>query len=174
MLKNTLALVTIFVFSHLAQAQSIEDDFEGNGNINSWFGDDCNINTNLSNPVAQGINTSNTVLEYHDVGGPYANIRFDAGRNFDLANYPTFSLKVYVPSSGLSGNQNNQVSLKLQDGNLGSPWTTQTEIIKNIVLGRNYQSEVEILSGVDEGALVVDEGRSTVLEGQEVEVISSK
>ena len=47
-------------------------------------------------------------------------------------------------------------------------------VIKNIVLGRNYQSEVEILSGVDEGVLVVDEGRSTVLEGQEVEVISSK
>ena len=47
-------------------------------------------------------------------------------------------------------------------------------IIKNIVLGRNYQSEVEILSGISQGVLVIDEGRSTVLEGQEVEVISSK
>ena len=47
-------------------------------------------------------------------------------------------------------------------------------VIKNIVLGRSYQSEVEILSGVDEGVLIVDEGRSTVLEGQKVEVISSK
>ena len=134
MLKTTLALASLFLFTHLAQAQSIEDDFEGNSTINSWFGDDCNLNTNLSNPVSQGINTSNTVLEYHDIGGPYANIRFDAGRNFDLANYSTFSFKIYIPSSGLTGNQNNQVSLKLQDGNLGSPWSTQTEIIKNISL----------------------------------------
>jgi beta-glucanase (GH16 family) len=134
MLKTTLALASLFLFTHLAQAQSIEDDFEGNSTINSWFGDDCNLNTNLSNPVSQGINTSNTVLEYHDIGGPYANIRFDAGRNFDLANYSTFSFKIYIPSSGLTGNQNNQVSLKLQDGNLGSPWSTQTEIIKNVSL----------------------------------------
>ena len=41
-------------------------------------------------------------------------------------------------------------------------------------MGRSHQSQVEILSGVDEGVLVVDEGRNTVLEGQEVEVISSK
>tara|TARA_R110001592_G_scaffold75225_1_gene227894 strand:+ start:65123 stop:66748 length:1626 start_codon:yes stop_codon:yes gene_type:complete len=134
MLKTTLALASLFLFTHLAQAQSLEDDFEGNSTINSWFGDDCNLNTSLSNPVQQGINTSNTVLEYHDVGGPYANIRFDAGRNFDLANYSTFSFKIYIPSSGLTGNQNNQVSLKLQDGNLGSPWSTQTEIIKNVSL----------------------------------------
>ncbi len=134
MLKTTLLLSSLLCLSHFAQAQSIEDDFEGNGNINSWFGDDCNLNTNLPNPVAQGINTSSTVLEYHDIGGTYANIRFDAGRNFDLANYPSFSFKIYVPSSGLTGNQNNQVSLKLQDGNLGSPWSTQTEIIKNINL----------------------------------------
>ena len=134
MLKTTLLLISIVSFTHLAQAQSIEDDFEGNGNISSWFGDDCNINTNLTNPVSQGINTSNTVLEYHDIGGAYANIRFDAGRNFDLAAYPTFSFKIYIPSSGLTGAQNNQVSLKLQDGNLGSPWSTQTEVVKNVSL----------------------------------------
>lgn len=47
-------------------------------------------------------------------------------------------------------------------------------IIKNIVLGRNYNSEVEIMSGINEGDIIIDEGRSTVLEGQEVEILRSK
>lgn len=134
MLKTILLLGSLLCITPLAQAQSLEDDFEGNGNITSWSGDDCNINTNLNNPVSQGINTSSTVLEYHDVGGTYANINFSAGRNFDLASYPTFTLKIYIASSGLTGNQNNQVSLKLQNGSLGAPWSTQTEIIKNVSL----------------------------------------
>jgi beta-glucanase (GH16 family) len=134
MLKTTLALAFILLFTSYSQAQSIEDDFEGNGNINTWFGDDCNINTSLNNPVKQGINNSNTVLEYHDIGGTYANIRFDAGRNLKLASYPIISFKIYIPSSGLTGNQNNQVSLKLQDGNTATPWSTQTEIIKSVSL----------------------------------------
>jgi len=133
MLKTTLRIASLVFFANLAQAQSLEDDFEGNSTISTWTGDDCNINTSLNNPVAQGINPSNTVLEYHDIGGQYANIRFDAGRNFNIASYATFSFKIYIPSSGLTGNQNNQVSLKLQDGNLGAPWTTQTEIIKNVI-----------------------------------------
>ena len=64
-------------------------------------------------------------------------------------------------------NSKGETYLKIVDDN-------NSVVIKNIVLGRNYQSEVEILSGVDEGVLIVDEGRSTVLEGQEVEVISGK
>jgi RND family efflux transporter MFP subunit len=74
---------------------------------------------------------------------------------------------ICLPSRLILKNAKGETYLKLVDDN-------NSVIIKNIVLGRNYQSEVEILSGVDEGALVVDEGRSTVLEGQEVEVISSK
>lgn len=45
--------------------------------------------------------------------------------------------------------------------------------IQNVVLGRSYNSEIEILSGLNEGDLVVDEGKSTVLEGQEVGILSS-
>lgn len=45
---------------------------------------------------------------------------------------------------------------------------------QGVLLGRNYKSEVEVISGLKEGLLVVDEGRSTVLEGQEVEILSSK
>ena len=74
---------------------------------------------------------------------------------------------ICLPSRLILKNSKGETYLKLVDKN-------NSVVIKNIVLGRNYQSEVEILSGVDEGVLVVDEGRSTVLEGQEVEVISSK
>jgi beta-glucanase (GH16 family) len=48
----------------------------------------------------------------------------------------SFSMKVYVPSTGITGNQPNRISLKLQDGTLGSPWTTQCEIIKPLVLNQ--------------------------------------
>ena len=123
-----------FSISLMSQGLSVEDDFEGNGTISTWYGDDCSINTALSNPFQIGINSSATVLEYYDSGGNYANIRFDVENNFNLSTENTFTLKIYVPSSDLTGNQANQISLKLQDGNIGEPWTSQCEIIKPISL----------------------------------------
>ena len=129
-----ILLVFLFSLTIFIQGQTVQDDFEGNGNITTWFGDNCGLNTNLINPFQQSINTSATVLEYYDTGGQYANVRFDVANNFDLTTYNTFSLKIYVPSTGLTGSQQNQISLKLQDGTLGAPWSTQSEIIKSIVL----------------------------------------
>lgn len=82
-------------------------------------------------------------------------------------NHYTKDSAICLPSRLILKNSKGETYLKIVDDN-------NSVVIKNIVLGRNYQSEVEILSGVDEGVLIVDEGRSTVLEGQEVEVISSK
>lgn len=82
-------------------------------------------------------------------------------------NHYTKDSTICLPSRLILKNSKGETYLKIVDDN-------NSVVIKNIVLGRNYQSEVEILSGVDEGVLIVDEGRSTVLEGQEVEVISSK
>ena len=90
----------------------------------------------FANPFQNGINTSARVLKYTDVGGQYANVRFDASRNFSLLENYVFTLKIYIPSSGLTGSQNNQISLKLQDGTLAEPWSTQSEIIKNVVLNQ--------------------------------------
>lgn len=127
-------LLLLLSCGSLLNAQSLQDDFEGNGNISTWYGDDCTIDIAKANPYQQGINTSATVLEYHDVGGQYANVRLDGASNFNMANHSVFQIKVYVPSNGLTGNQSNQISCKLQDGTQGSPWQTQTEIIKPIVL----------------------------------------
>ena len=129
-----LYFILLFSLAIICQGQVIEDDFEGNGNIITWYGDDCAIDTGLENPYQQGINVSGTVLEYHDTGGLYANIGFDVASNFDLTTNNTFTLKIYVPSIGITGNQTNQISLKLQDGTLGAPWSTQSEIIKSIVM----------------------------------------
>ncbi|WP_462319117.1 family 16 glycosylhydrolase [Marinilabilia sp.] len=128
------ATLLILAASIQAQTQTVEDDFEGNGTITTWFGDACNINTSFSNPYPGGINTSETVMEYDDAGGQYANVRFDISTNYDLSSNHVFSLKIYVPGSGITGSQPNQVSLKLQDGTLAEPWSTQCEVIKTIEL----------------------------------------
>ena len=132
--KYFLLFACLFFASIYSYAQTVQDDFEGNGTITNWFGDDCQLNTGVDNPFQQGVNPSAAVLEYHDVGGQYANVRFETATNLDLSSSNTFAFKLYVPSSGITGNQANQVSLKLQDGTLENPWTTQSEIIKPIIL----------------------------------------
>lgn len=113
---------------------AVTDNFEGDGTITSWYGDDCAINTAFANPHIEGINSSATVLRYDDTGGQYANIGFDVPHNFDLSENSIFSLKIYVPSSSITGTQSNQVSLKLQNNGLDAPWSTQSEIIQPVVL----------------------------------------
>ncbi len=135
-MKQSLLLIPLFFALHINSQQTVEDNFEGNGTISSWIADDINLNTSLNNPFKQGVNSSNTVLEYKDVGGQYANVRFDIIDNFDLSVNHTFSFKIYVPSSSLTGSQTNQVSLKLQNNTLNEPWSTQTEIIKSISLNQ--------------------------------------
>ncbi|AJR02914.1 hypothetical protein [Siansivirga zeaxanthinifaciens] len=112
------------------------DDFEGNGNITTWAGDQAGLKTNLANPYVNADNFSDTVIEYSDTGGQYANIQFVTDSKFDLTGGKSvFVLKIYVPSSGITGTQENKISLKLQNSELGgNVWQTQTEIIKPIVL----------------------------------------
>ena len=63
------------------QTVSVGDDFEGNGTINTWYGDACYIDIGYTNPYQFGINESATVLKYVDSGGQYANVRFDVANN---------------------------------------------------------------------------------------------
>ena len=123
MKKLVLSSIAILV-TFLASGQAIQDSFEGTGNITTWFGDDCGLEQPFSNPYQLGINMSTKVLKYNDIGGQYANVRFDATSNFNLSANYTFTLKIYVPSSGITGSQPLQISLKLQNGTLGAPWST--------------------------------------------------
>lgn len=130
------AFLCLLCIPAILHAQGLNDDFEGNGNITTWAGDGSAINTRLLNPFKNAGNSSDSVLSYADNGGLYANVRFDASRNFSLLEHYVFTLKIYIPSSGLTGSQNNQISLKLQDGKLAEPWSTQSEIIKTVQLNQ--------------------------------------
>lgn len=133
--KNALSLYFfLLLIPSIVTSQILQDDFEGNGNISAWVGDNCNVNTSFSNPFIQVNNNSSTVMRYHDTGGQYANVRFQRPEKFDLTYSSVFTLKIYIPSNGLTGNQTNQISLKLQNGALAEPWTTQTEIVKPVAL----------------------------------------
>ena len=145
-----------FVYEASDSGLSAYDNFEGDGNITTWAEDATTMDTGFSNPFSTGINSSNTVLKYQDAGGQYANIRFDVSENFDLSSKSLFALKIYVPTAGITGNQPNQISLKLQDGTLGEPWGTQCEIIKPIVLDQ-WQ---EITFDFDEDSYVNLDGNS--------------
>lgn len=127
----------LLLFSHAAlfsQAPFLVDNFEGNDGIASWYADDCLLDTSFNNPYATGINTSAKVLKYSDIGGQYANVGFDADFSLNLLTGSVFTFKIYVPSNGITGSENNQVSLKLQNRKIPQPWSTQSEIIKPIVL----------------------------------------
>ena len=132
-MKNLVLSCFFISMSFLASSQVIEDNFEGTGNIASWLGDDCGLEQPFSNPFQTGINPSANVLKYNDIGGQYANVRFDATTNFNLSANYIFKVKIFVPASGMTDNQPLQISLKLQDGLLSAPWSTQSEIIKSIV-----------------------------------------
>lgn len=129
-----VAVISCFPLTLLSQVSAVNDTFEGKGNITTWAADSSTIDTNFSNPYIEEINTSSTVLKYEDTGGEYANVRFQTSENFDLSKNSSFSLKIYVPSNSITGTQQNQISLKLQNSTISQPWTTQSEIIKTIVL----------------------------------------
>ena len=136
-MKPSITLGTIFILlysSIIAQTIEVTDDFESSSEGLDWFGDIAFVNDAFPNPFPSGINTSSGVLQYIDYGSEYSYFRYDAPINFDLSENSTFTLKIYVPSESLSGEQPNQVSFKLQNAGLSQPWVTQTEIIKPIVL----------------------------------------
>jgi beta-glucanase (GH16 family) len=135
-MQNLFTLLALTFFASIFSQQNVADDFEGNGTITTWAGDDCGMDKAFLNPFKIGINNSKTVLKYTDEGGKYANVRFDIPVNFDLSTNNTFSLKIYVPSASITGSENDQISLKLQDGKIVAPWSTQSEIIKTIVLNQ--------------------------------------
>lgn len=134
-MKKYLLLVLSIVFNLEIIAQTdILESFEASTPNLSWFADDCFMDTHQANPLQNSDNSSDYVLVYQDNGGTFANIGFDYSPIFDLSGTHEFSLLIYVPSSNITGNSPNQISLKLQNSNLAAPWSTQTEIIKPIIL----------------------------------------
>jgi beta-glucanase (GH16 family) len=134
-MRNLLVVLALTLgLSAFSQAVELQYDFENLGGLNPWYNDDCGLELGFANPFPEGINTSASVMRYADNGGLYANVGLDVGKSLNLNTNSVFTMKIYVPSNSLVGTQNHQVSLKLQNGLLDQPWTTQSEIIKPIVL----------------------------------------
>lgn len=136
-MRFTFKIITFFIFFAFTSnfyAQLLQDDFEGNSTIINWLEDQATIEQPFANPFQEGINTSANVLKYVDDGGQYANIYFNSTTPINVDEDTPFTLKIYVPSSSITGNQPNQISLKLQNGMIAAPWSTQSEIIKPIEL----------------------------------------
>ncbi len=130
--RSLLAGIVLFAAGS-AQAQTnpiLSDSFEGTTSAWSWFGDQCLVQQPFNNPQPHAVNPSAGVLRYHDQGGTYANVRLDLPWTLNLGTQSRFKLKVYIPSSGLSGNQAPRISLKLQNNGLAMPWSTQCEILQ--------------------------------------------
>jgi beta-glucanase (GH16 family) len=134
-MKNYNYAILFILFTSVCFSQTnIFENFETASPTYNWTGDDCEIMAYFNNPEVSAENTSSHVLNYKDTGGEFANVRFDYGEKFDLSATHEFSLRIYVPSESITGTQPNQLSLKLQNVDLGTPWSTQTEIIKPLVL----------------------------------------
>ena len=112
----------IVLGTHELPLYPLFDDFEGNGSI-TWAADAVGMSV-VDNPHGSG-----KVLKYEDTGGDYANVRFDLradhSAKFDLSTNNIFKFKIYIPSADLTGNQDNKVELKLQDGSKDRPWEGQ-------------------------------------------------
>ncbi|NEN23271.1 family 16 glycosylhydrolase [Cryomorpha ignava] len=127
-------LLCVAVNCTYGQPLTIQDDFEGNGTIESWYASEAQADTAWGNPFQEGVNLSSRVMRYRDLGGQYAHVGFTLPASFDLSENHSFTLKIFIPSATISGSQNNQVSLKLQNAAISQPWATQTEIIKEVQL----------------------------------------
>lgn len=131
-----LSLALFICFFQWADAQyfSLSDDFEGGVSNIQWAADNIVLDAFYPNPFPDAENPSATVLRYQDTGGQFANLRFTLGQNFNFTTGTSFSFKLYVPSDGITGSAPNQVSVKLQNGYVQEPWTSQSEIIRPIGL----------------------------------------
>ncbi len=145
-MNKKISLILLFFISVTAYSQLLDENFEGTNNLN-WLGDSCEVIQPFTNPFQDNANPSNQVLSYHDEGGNFANIYLDLPTPINLGVNTVFSFKIYVPSGSLTGNQPNQVSLKLQNNQIGAPWTTQTEIIKSIQLDQWQEVTFDFANG---------------------------
>ena len=70
---------------------------------------------------------------------------------------------ICLPSRVILKNSNGETYIKILDQN-------KRVVIKPISLGRRDRAKVEITSPIEIGTLVVDDGKSTIIEGQQVEI----
>lgn len=125
------------------KAIPLSESFEKSEVLNLVQEDMGDVSRVVDNPAPLPINTSNKVFRYWKSTGFYSNLSFTASDyKFDLTTQNKIRLKVYIPSYNDYETENAaeewiaekrlrpQLAIKLQDSDHGSPWETQTEIVK--------------------------------------------
>ncbi len=130
--------ILFFSLSIFSQEQTLEDDFEGNGNIvwNTTGIDGFDI---IDNFAPSDVNSSEMVAKYQKGAGEWTSVLTVLDYKMDLSVRNQFTLKVFVPSFNdyvtvcdpgtdwiADHNLKPQIDVKLQDSSLeGNAWQTQ-------------------------------------------------
>jgi hypothetical protein len=126
------------------KAIPLSEDFEGDKILTFAQEDMGDVSRVVDNPLPLPINTSDKVFRYWKSTAFYSNLSFTApDYKFDLTTQNKIRVKVYIPSYNDYTTENNvdgewisnrkllpQLAIKLQNSEHGSPWETQTEIVK--------------------------------------------
>ena len=82
----------------------------------------------------------------------------------NICDYQTAS-SIVVPSSLILENNRGETIVK----------TIEKGVIKekNVKIGKQYNNQTQLLSGIQEGEIIVDDGRKSVVDGQKIILLSN-
>ncbi|MBM3420429.1 MAG: hypothetical protein FJY11_04760 [Bacteroidetes bacterium] len=141
--------------------RDIHDNFQGGGNI-TWFSAEVSGFETVDNPLSDAVNSSSKVAKYtRGTGNHWENLQARLNHEMDLRNRNVFKLKVYMPSTNdyttldpnpiVDNKLTMSVSMKLQNSDIGEPWTTQAEIRLNVTEVNKWVELTFDFSGHDGG-----------------------
>jgi hypothetical protein len=107
-------------------------DFAAIGPGGYWWNNNEVGTARVNDPLNAG--DYNGVLQYTDDLSSYSNLQMRFCSKLDLNSVNTISLRAMIDGTSLTGSQNNQLQLKLQDATEATPWTNQQTVTKDITV----------------------------------------
>jgi len=149
------------------EVRDIHDNFEGTGNI-TWFAEEVSGFETVDNPQSDAVNGSAKVAKYtRGTGNPWENLQARLSHEMDLRSRNVFKVKVFMPSTNdytsldpspiVDTKLTMSVSMKLQDSDIGEPWTTQAEIRIDVTETDKWVELTFDFSGHDSGNTILRE-----------------
>jgi hypothetical protein len=113
-----------------ASVTSYSHDMSGIGQAGVWFND---AEVDMQRKTQATGSGSDTALRYIDDGSQfYSNLQIQFNSKIDMTAMNTYTMDVYIDGASLTGTQNNQLALKLQDASEAQPWTNQNTVTVDI------------------------------------------
>jgi len=111
---------------------AFSQDFTAIGPSGYWWYNAEVGTARVNDPLGSG--SFNGVLQYTDDLSSYSNLQMRFCSKLDLNSVNTISLRAMIDGTSLTGSQNNQLQLKLQDATEATPWTNQQTVTKDITV----------------------------------------